>query len=160
MKFIDILKSLYAINGMAAILFYVPQIRSACKNKSPMRSVSLVTFGGWSFGGAVTVLYAWLFAHDPMFVAASFGGMTGAVSMFCIVVSKRLTYRHISDKAPIEGPRASSRGGHAGSLTGERPRAVAAPHPRRPLLAFRRRKNRDTSLSPLPRACLELLTNN
>ena len=88
MKYMEILKSLYAINGMAAILFYVPQIRSAWKNKSPMHSVSLVTFGGWSFGGAVTVLYAWLFARDPMFVAASLGGTMGAVSMFCIVAGR------------------------------------------------------------------------
>ena len=43
---LDILKSLYAINGLAAILFYVPQIRNAWKNQSPMCSVSLVTFGG------------------------------------------------------------------------------------------------------------------
>ena len=112
---LNVLKSLYAINGLAAILFYVPQIRNAWKNQSPMHSVSLVTFGGWSIGGAVTVLYAWFFAHDAMFTAASFGGMIGAVTMFGIVASKRLAYRHKSDQTAIE-PRTATRGDLVGSL--------------------------------------------
>ena len=93
MAYLDTLKTLYAITGISAILLYIPQIRSAWKDKSAMQSVSLVTFGGWSLGGAVTVLYAWFFTKAPFFIASSFGGMIGATTMFGIVAAKRLIYR-------------------------------------------------------------------
>ena len=67
-----------------------------------MHSVSLITFGGWSIGSAVTVLYAWSFVKDPMFAAASFGGMVGAMTMFGIVAGKRLTYRQARDDSARE----------------------------------------------------------
>lgn len=99
MDYLDTIKTLYTINGIAAILLYVPQICSAWKNRSAMHSVSLITFGGWSVGSAVTVLYAWFFIKDPVFTAASFGGMVGATAMFGIVAGKRLIYREAKEPA-------------------------------------------------------------
>jgi uncharacterized protein YjeT (DUF2065 family) len=92
MSYLETIKFLYVINGIAAILLYLPQIRNAVKNKSDMKSVSLITFGGWSIGSGVTVLYAWSFVQDMMFVAASLGSLLGASTMFSIVTWKRLVY--------------------------------------------------------------------
>ena len=50
MNYLLTIKSLYAINGVVAVLLYIPQIISACKNKQNAFSVSLVTFGGWAVG--------------------------------------------------------------------------------------------------------------
>ena len=99
---LEILKWLYAINGFVAVLFFVPQITKAWKSRSAMESMSLVTLGGWSVSGAIAVLYAWFFAHDLMFAAASFGATMGNVAMFGIVTAKRVAYRRMPHEATLE----------------------------------------------------------
>lgn len=86
-------KSLYAANGLVAVLLYLPQINSAWKDKEHALSLSLLTFGGWSIGSLVTALYAWLFVKDKMFTAVSMGNMAGSGAVFLIVLSSRLSSR-------------------------------------------------------------------
>ncbi|BCG47801.1 hypothetical protein GEOBRER4_n2650 [Citrifermentans bremense] len=57
------LKSLYALNGVIAVLLYLPQISRAWKDRSHALSLSLVTFGGWCLGSLITALYTY---RDPL----------------------------------------------------------------------------------------------
>jgi uncharacterized protein with PQ loop repeat len=86
-------KSLYAANGLVAVLLYLPQINSAWKDKEHALSLSLLTFGGWCIGSLVTALYAWLFVKDKIFTAVSIGNMAGSGAVFLIVLSSRLSSR-------------------------------------------------------------------
>ncbi|HBG07071.1 MAG: hypothetical protein A2075_02890 [Geobacteraceae bacterium GWC2_58_44] len=87
------LKSLYALNGLIAVLLYLPQIINAWKDRNHALSLSLLTFGGWSIGSLVSTLYAWFFVKDKMFAAISLGNMAGSGTIFLIVVCSRLTSR-------------------------------------------------------------------
>lgn len=87
------LKSLYALNGIVALLMYVPQFVTACRDRNSARSISLLTFGGWGIGSAVTVLYAWLCVSDRLFTLVSLGNLVGCGSIFCIVAARRIFSR-------------------------------------------------------------------
>ncbi len=87
------LKSLYALNGIVALLMYVPQFVTACRDGAGARSISLLTFGGWGIGSAITVLYAWLSVGDRMFTLVSLGNLIGCGSIFCLVAARRILSR-------------------------------------------------------------------
>ena len=93
MNYLLAIKSLYAANGLFAVLLYVPQIVNAWRDRSNALSVSLLTFGGWSVGSAITALYAWAFVKDRIFTAVSVGNLVGCGTVFCIVAGKRLVPR-------------------------------------------------------------------
>lgn len=85
-----IIKYLYAVNGVVAVLMYVPQIVKVWRDGNSAPSVSLLTFGGWSVGSLITVLYAWALANDLMFATVSLGSMIGSSAVFCLAATKRL----------------------------------------------------------------------
>ena len=87
------IKSLYALNGVIAVLLYLPQINSAWKDRDHALSLSLLSFGGWSIGSLVTALYAWIFVKDSMFTAISLGNMAGSGTGFLIILWSRLNSR-------------------------------------------------------------------
>jgi len=89
------IKSLYALNGVIAVLLYLPQIVSAWRDRSHALSLSLLTFGGWSIGSLITTLYAWMFVKDKMFAAVSLGNFAGSGTIFLIVISSRLSCRKL-----------------------------------------------------------------
>ena len=84
------IKSLYVLNGFAAVLLYLPQIYNACKDRKHALSLSLITFGGWSIGSSISSLYAWLYVKDAIFTAISLGNMAGAGAIFVIAAYSRL----------------------------------------------------------------------
>ncbi|WP_243372541.1 PQ-loop repeat-containing protein [Geotalea sp. SG265] len=84
------IRSLYALNGIVAVLLYLPQIRSILKNRANVGSFSLVTFGGWSVGSVITTLYAWTFVRDPLFGTVSLANMLGSGTVFSLVAASRL----------------------------------------------------------------------
>lgn len=90
------IKSLYALNGVIAVLLYLPQIVSAWRDREHALSLSLLTFGGWSAGSLITALYAWLFVKDKMFAAVSLGNMAGSGIIFLIVAGSRVRSRRNS----------------------------------------------------------------
>lgn len=90
MSYLVTIKSLYAINGLVAVLLYCPQIYRAWKQSGPGHSVSLITFGGWGIGSLITALYAFLVVQDPVFTAVSLGNMAGSVTVFGISAVRRL----------------------------------------------------------------------
>lgn len=92
MNLLVTIKSLYALNGFAAVLLYLPQILKAWKDRDHALSLSLLSFGGWSIGSLVTALYAWLVVGDRMFTAISVGNMAGSAAVFMIAASCRLGY--------------------------------------------------------------------
>jgi hypothetical protein len=60
------------------------------KDKKNERPMSLLTFGGWCAGSAVTSVYAWCYVHDLMFAALSFGNMIGSGTIFFMTGSRYL----------------------------------------------------------------------
>jgi uncharacterized protein with PQ loop repeat len=84
------IKSLYAVNGVVAVLLYLPQILKAWNDRKHALSISLLSFGGWSIGSLVTALYAWLFVGDSMFTAVSLGNMAGSGCVFILALRCRL----------------------------------------------------------------------
>ena len=90
------LKSLYALNGVVAVLLYLPQITRAWSDRSHALSLSLFTFGGWCIGSLITALYAWLSVKDHIFTAISLGNMAGSGTVFLIVLCSRLASRNNS----------------------------------------------------------------
>ena len=90
MNFLLTIKSLYALNGVIAVLLYLPQINNAWKDRTHALSLSLLSFGGWSVGSLVSALYAWFFVKDSMFTAMSLGNMTGSGIVFLIILNSRL----------------------------------------------------------------------
>ena len=89
------IKSLYAVNGVVAVLLYLPQIVSAWRDPNHALSLSLLTFGGWSVGSLITTLYAWTFVQDKMFAAVSLGNFAGSATVFLIVLGSRISSRNI-----------------------------------------------------------------
>lgn len=87
------IKSLYAFNGVVAVLLYLPQICKAWQDRAHALSLSLLSFGGWSAGSLVTALYAWFFVKDRMFTMVSLGNMAGSGTVFLIVLCSRLSSR-------------------------------------------------------------------
>lgn len=90
------LKSLYALNGIVAVLLYLPQILRAWNDRSHAASLSLLTFGGWCLGSFITTLYAWLYVKDHIFSAISLGNMAGSGAVCFIILSSRLASRKTS----------------------------------------------------------------
>ena len=90
MNLLGTIKSLYAVNGFAAVLLYLPQVLKARKDREHALSLSLVSFGGWCIGSLLTALYAWLLVKDGIFTAVSLGNMTGSGAVFLIAASSRL----------------------------------------------------------------------
>lgn len=95
-----LLKALYMINGFIAVLMYLPQIISLKKNRTAASSVSLLTFGGWTIGCAVTVLYAWLCVKDPIFTVIGLGNLTGCGIIFVLTALKRFNAAKHESAAP------------------------------------------------------------
>ncbi|HJV37105.1 hypothetical protein [Geomonas sp.] len=90
MNLLVTLKSLYALNGVAAVLLYLPQIGKAWKDREHALSLSLISFGGWCVGSLVTALYAWLLVGDRIFTAVSVGNMAGSGAVFVIAAGSRI----------------------------------------------------------------------
>ena len=93
MNLLSTIRSLYALNGVMAVLLYLPQIGKAWKDREHALSLSLLSFGGWCIGSLVTALYAWLFVRDRMFTAVSLGNMAGSGAVFTIALLCRLKSR-------------------------------------------------------------------
>lgn len=93
MNLLFTIKTLYAINGIVALILYVPQILNVWKNRDSTASVSLVTFGGWTIGSFITTCYACLLVKDQLFMAVSLGNVIGSGTVFCLVASRRLMSR-------------------------------------------------------------------
>jgi uncharacterized protein with PQ loop repeat len=93
MNLLVTIKSLYAVNGAAAVLLYLPQIAKAWKDRDHALSLSLLSFGGWSVGSLITALYAFLYVRDLMFTAISIGNMIGSGAVFVIASASRVRTR-------------------------------------------------------------------
>lgn len=116
------LKSLYALNGVAAVLLYLPQIVRACKDREHAHSLSLISFGGWCVGSLVTALYAWLLVGDRIFTAVSVGNMAGSGSLFLIAAGSRMgkgtkRFWPLSFGAPLPPPLEGEAQGKEGIIT-------------------------------------------
>ena len=65
------LSALYALCGVAACAFYVPQVRRLLRDAEARRAMSLSTWGGWLVVGLVSTLYAGIVVGQPEMVAVA-----------------------------------------------------------------------------------------
>lgn len=102
MDFMSMIKILYVVNGVFAVSLYVPQIMKIWKDKKNERPMSLLTFGGWCAGSAVTTVYAWCYVHDLMFAALSFANMIGSGTVFFITASRYVLLKRAASAKSAE----------------------------------------------------------
>lgn len=93
------IKILYMVNGIFAVLLYVPQIMKVWKDKKNERPMSLLTFGGWCAGSGITTVYAWYYVNDLVFAALSFANMIGAGSIFFLTGSRYIKLKRAATTA-------------------------------------------------------------
>jgi len=101
MNFLAAIKSLYSLNGVVAVLLYLPQICNAWRDKNHALSLSLVSFGGWSIGSLISALYAGLLVKDRIFTAISLGNLVGSGTVFMIVALSRVKSGAVTSPPPL-----------------------------------------------------------
>ncbi|HSV29516.1 MAG TPA: hypothetical protein VLL76_08150 [Candidatus Omnitrophota bacterium] len=93
MSLAALLSSLYAVCGVAACLFYVPQLRRLARDAEARRAMSLVTWGGWLAVGVVSLLYAAIVVGETeMIVVAGLNWLCQA-AVFGLALAQRLSDR-------------------------------------------------------------------
>jgi hypothetical protein len=80
---------IYTLIGPAMSLGYVAQAIAVARDKSGAGSISLSTWGFWSFAALVTVLYSGFVAYDWRWCLSASLSMTGCITVFIIACVKR-----------------------------------------------------------------------
>lgn len=58
---------LYGASGIAASVLYLPQILLYHRNPEARQAISLLAWGGWILIAMVTISYALIVVHSPLF---------------------------------------------------------------------------------------------
>lgn len=98
-----ILEWLYPLTGVMFSLMFLPQIVKLHKCKQARSGVSLLTWGAWSVGSLITLLYASANLGDRGFTLVSFCNFIGTIVVFYYGVHDRFERRwwfrtHTSEK--------------------------------------------------------------
>ncbi len=80
---------LYSMSGVAGIVSYGPQIRSAWRSTDGARDVSLLTWGFWCCTATVSTLYASLVVKDLPFALLSAGNLVGCCGVAGVAAWRR-----------------------------------------------------------------------
>lgn len=81
---------LYLMTGGVFAAAFVPQIISLIRDKTGAASVSLVTWGIFSFCSIVTLVYAAQINQDLNFIITAALGTVGNLTVFCMAAYRRL----------------------------------------------------------------------
>lgn len=92
----QILSVLYGTSGVAASVLYVPQILKYHRDREAGLSISLLSWSGWMAIAAVTILYAWYVAKNPLIAAVAGLNVLAQGIVLCYGVLARLTMRPTS----------------------------------------------------------------
>jgi len=86
----DCVAWLYVITNSFRVLFYAPQICAVFKAEDGARSVSIATWGFWTFANLTAMLYGWFVIHDGAFTAIFAGNLACTAAVTLIAARKRL----------------------------------------------------------------------
>jgi|SRR5262245_6261128 len=89
----DCIAWLYVTTNSVRVLFYAPQIRAVLKCEDGARSLSLSTWGFWTFANLTATLYGWFVIHDGAFSAIFAGNLACTAAVTLIATKKRLGAR-------------------------------------------------------------------
>lgn len=67
----QVISILYGASGIAASALYLPQILRYHRDPGARRSISLLAWGGWILIAMVTILYALIVVHSPLFAGVA-----------------------------------------------------------------------------------------
>src|SRR5690348_353099 len=81
---------LYVVTNSLRVFFYAPQIRAVWKAEDGARSVSLITWGFWTFANLTAAFYGWFVIHDSAFCAIFAGNVACTAAVTLIATRKRL----------------------------------------------------------------------
>jgi hypothetical protein len=95
----EFLAWIYPASSTLLILFYIPQITSVLKAKSPLMHISLLSWGVWSVCPIISFFYSWLIAHDTKIALFALLNAMGAFVIFGVVAYKRF-YKYKTPKEP------------------------------------------------------------
>jgi len=71
----DCIAWLYVVTNSVRVLFYAPQIRAVLKCEDGAQSLSIATWGFWTFANLTATLYGWFVIHDGAFSAIFAGNL-------------------------------------------------------------------------------------
>ena len=83
----------YVITNSLRVLFYAPQIRAVLNCEDGARSLSLATWGFWTFANLTATLYGWFVIHDSAFCAIFAGNLACTAAVTLIAARKRILAR-------------------------------------------------------------------
>ena len=84
---------IYVITNSLRVFFYAPQIRAVLKCEDGARSLSIATWGFWTFANLTATLYGWFVIHDGAFTAIFAGNLACTAAVTLIATKKRLGAR-------------------------------------------------------------------
>jgi hypothetical protein len=90
---VDWVSWMYLATNTLRILFYAPQIRAVFRAEDGASSVSIITWGFWTFANFTAALYGWLVIHDEGFTAIFAGNLVCTAAVTLIASIKRMNTR-------------------------------------------------------------------
>lgn len=88
---IQYLAWLYGITGSLVVIFYFTQAYKTFFDTTRSESMSLISWGVWSFTSLVTACYAIFVVGDLKFIAFSVCEHIGCLAIFIFALKNRLT---------------------------------------------------------------------
>lgn len=89
----SLLSTLYAAGGIAACLFYLPQLARMARDAHTRRAMSLLSWGGWLAVSAITVLYALVVVRHPEMVLVAAANTVCQTVVVGLTLAQRLVDR-------------------------------------------------------------------
>jgi hypothetical protein len=98
----EFLAWIYPASSTLLILFYIPQITSVLKAKSPLNHISLLSWGVWSVCPIISFFYSLLIAHDAKIALFALLNAIGAFVIFAAVTYKRFyKYKIVAESSAV-----------------------------------------------------------
>ncbi len=86
----------YMLVGPAMSLAYIPQALTVARDTAGAKSISLPTWGMWSFAASVTSLYSGFVVKDMLWCLSACGSMVGCWAVFGIAYVKRTKHARLT----------------------------------------------------------------
>jgi len=87
-----LLTATYALCNSVRIFFYVPQIMTIARERSGASAISLTSWLFWAFSHAVTAIYCYTVANDPLLGGMMWGNAIGCMAIVALTMLKRRRY--------------------------------------------------------------------
>jgi len=88
----------YTVIGPVMSLAYVPQAITVARDTTGAKSISLPTWGLWSFSALVTVLYSGFVVRDWRWCLSASSSLIGCCAVFFLAYHKRSQYQQLPER--------------------------------------------------------------